>query len=198
MTSLTNVEAVRKMAAKLNVEMDYEQVRMLATCISCQKYKKGEIILNENEVCEKLSYVEQGMARQFYYKDKKEVTEHLGYEESFVVCVESYLKQIPTHLMIEALEPLVLWSISKTEIERLSSENAMVGIFYRKIIEKCLLQSQIKADTMRFESAQNKYLKLLRLHPEIVKRAPLVHIASFLQITPETLSRIRASVLSTE
>ena len=66
---------------------------------------------------------------------------------------------------------------------------------YRGFIEHSLIESQVKADTLRFEPAHERYNRLLQLHPEILKRAPLVYIASLLQMTPETLSRVRSSLL---
>ena len=61
-------------------------------------------------------------------------------------------------------------------------------------MENSLILSQNKADSLRFESANERYMRLLKEHPEIVQRAPLSCIASYLQMTPETLSRVRASL----
>ena len=168
----------------------------MAGILVCRKYKKGEIILNEGEVCECMRYIEKGMTRQFYFKYDKDVTEHIGYEGGMIICLESYLKQKPTRIMIEALEPTVLWEIKKDDIERLSMEHSDIGVLYRKFFEYSLIDSQIKADTLRFEPAHERYNKLLQLHPEILKRAPLVYIASLLQMTPETLSRVRSASLN--
>ena len=72
-------------------------------------------------------------------------------------------------------------------------KDAEIGVWYRKLFEASLIESQVKADTLRFEPAHERYNKLLQLHPEILKRAPLVYIASLLQMTPETLSRVRSA-----
>ena len=74
-------------------------------------------------------------------------------------------------------------------------ENWEINMFYQKILEYSLIVSQIKADSWRFESARERYNLLLETHPEIIKRAPLAHIASYLLMTPETLSRVRSGVL---
>ena len=138
-------------------------------------------------------YLEKGMTRQFYFKYEKDLTEHIGYDGGMIICLESYLKQEPTRLMVETLEPTVLWEIPKADIDRLALEDAEIGVLYRKFFEYSLIDSQIKADTLRFEPAHERYNKLLQLHPEILKRAPLVYIASLLQMTPETLSRVRSA-----
>ena len=129
------------------------------------------------------------------YKYDKDLTEHIGYENGMIICIESYFKQEPTRLMVETLEPSVVWELPKAQIEELASKYDDIEQLYRKFIEHSLIESQIKADALRFEPAHERYNKLLRLHPEILKRAPLVYIASLLQMTPETLSRVRSSLL---
>ena len=78
---------------------------------------------------------------------------------------------------------------------QLTKQNWEINMFYRKILEYSLIVSQTKADSWRFESARERYNLLLETHPEIIKRAPLAHIASYLLMTPETLSRVRSGVL---
>ena len=68
-------------------------------------------------------------------------------------------------------------------------------MLYRKISEESLIISQVHADLVRFESAQNRYKKMCKLSPQVILRAPLVYIANYLQMTPETLSRVRAASL---
>mgnify|MGYP001554203895 FL=1 len=69
---------------------------------------------------------------------------------------------------------------------------------YRKRLESSLILSQKKADSWRFETARERYLRLMADQPEVVQRAPLAHIASYLLMTPETLSRVRATALQDE
>ena len=71
-----------------------------------------------------------------------------------------------------------------------------IEILCLKILEHVAISSQQHADSQRFENAAERYDRLLREKPEIILRAPMVHIASFLQMTPETLSRVRAAALS--
>ena len=78
-------------------------------------------------------------------------------------------------------------------MEREADVNSDFAYLYRRIFEDSLILSQIKADILRFESAKDKYNKLMQLFPEIIQRAPLTHIASYLQMSLETLSRVRSS-----
>lgn len=193
---MTSVEVIRTLLAQFHCSLSKEQVHELAEVLVCKKYKKGERILDAGDVCKAILFIEKGMTRQFYFKNKKDLTEHIGYEGGAIMCLESLLKQEPTQLMVEALEPIILWEIPKAEMDRLSLEDAEIGTFYRKFFEFSLIESQVKADTLRFEPAHERYSKLLQLHPEILKRAPLVYIASLLQMTPETLSRVRSASLN--
>lgn len=193
---MTNVEVARRIVAEYRGLLERESLHAFADVLVCKKYKKGERILDEGDVCTCMRYIEKGLTRQFYFKYDKDLTEHIAYEGGMVICLESYLKQEPTRLMIEALEPTVLWEINKTDIERLAATYNDLGVLYRKFFEGSLIESQVKADTLRFEPAHERYNKLFQLHPEILKRAPLVYIASLLQMTPETLSRVRSASLN--
>ena len=73
--------------------------------------------------------------------------------------------------------------------------NVNIQILYRKILEESLILSQVHADLVRFESAENRYRRMCKLTPQVILRAPLVYIASYLQMTPETLSRVRSTAL---
>lgn len=175
--------------------LTHEGVVRLAEIMQPQQLPKGELFVKEGEIARHLHYIEKGMVRQFYFKNNRDLTEHISYEGNVVICLESYLQQEPTRLMAETLEPTILWNIAWEDINRLAEESKEIGTFYRKIFERSLLVSQRKADNLRFETAQDRYRRFMELHPEIIKRAPLVYIASFLQMTPETLSRVRASLL---
>ena len=162
------------------------------------KFQKGDTILKEGNVCNALYYVEKGMVRQYYYKNKKDVTEHFSFEGRIVFCIESLLKQEPSRLIVEALEQTTLYAIPYDILLGLMVRNQEMEMLYRKILEHVAISSQEHADSQRFENAAERYERLLREKPEIVRRAPMVHIASFLQMTPETLSRVRgASVAAT-
>ena len=86
----------------------------------------------------------------------------------------------------------MIYCLPKRRLEQVALHNVNIQILYRKILEESLIISQIHADLVRFESAQSRYQKLCKLKPQVVLRAPLVYIASYLQMTPETLSRVRA------
>ncbi len=175
-------------------EMSVEGRRLIEKFLIREEYPKGTIVLPEGEIANEIVFVGKGMLRQYYYKNNKDVTEHFSYEGCILMCIESLLRRVPTRLLVETLEPAVIYVFPYEDIMRLSEQNWEINMLYRKILEHSLITSQIKADSWRFETARERYNLLLKAHPEIIKRAPLVDIASYLLMTPETLSRVRASI----
>ena len=159
------------------------------------KYSKGDVVLPEGETCRFMYFVERGMVRQYYYKGGRDVTEHFSYEGRIVICIESFLKQEPSRLIVEALENSRLYGIPYDALQKLADENKEIELLFRKIMEHALISSQVYADSQRFENATERYLRLLNTKPEILLRAPMLHVASYLQMSPETLSRVRAAHL---
>ncbi|CCZ49399.1 MAG TPA: cyclic nucleotide-binding domain-containing protein [Mediterranea massiliensis] len=175
--------------------MNSEGRRQIEGILVRQDITKGEIILDEGQISHDILLVGKGMVRQFYYKNGKDVTEHFSYEGCIVMCIESLLKQEPTRLMIEALEDGTVYQLNYNKLMLLAETSWEVNMFYRKILEFSLITSQVKADSWRFETARERYNNLMQAQPEVIKRAPLSHIASYLLMTPETLSRVRSGVL---
>ena len=182
--------------ARIFCPMTPRGVEMLGSILVPMKFQKGDTILEEGKVCRALYFVEKGMVRQYYYKNKKDVTEHFSFEGRIVFCIESFLKQEPSRLIVEALENTILYAIPYDDLHDLMARNQEMEMLYRKILEHVAISSQEHADSQRFENAAERYDRLLREKPEIILRAPMVHIASFLQMTPETLSRVRGAALA--
>ncbi|ALO48168.1 Crp/Fnr family transcriptional regulator [Hoylesella enoeca] len=187
-------DIARELARKYST-MTHDELDLLESILVPMKFAKGAMVLNEGEVCKNIYYIDKGLLRQFYYKNDKELTEHLGVENTIVMCIESLFQEEPTHLMVETLESTILYALPKQKLEQVALHNVNIQILYRKILEESLILSQVHADLVRFESAQDRYKKLCKLMPQVVLRAPLVYIASYLQMTPETLSRVRAASL---
>ena len=190
----TTRDIARELARKYST-MTHEELDVLESILVPRKYTKGEMILQEGEVCENIYYVDKGLVRQFYYKNEKELTEHIGADGEIFMCIESLFKEEPTKLQVQAIETSMIYLIPKHRLEQVALHNVNIQILYRKILEESLIISQVHADLLRFETAQNRYLRLCKLKPQVVLRTPLLYIASYLQMTPETLSRVRASTL---
>ena len=192
--SITSRDVARELARRYST-MTHEELDLLESILVPLKYGKNEMILREGETCTNIYWVVKGLVRQFYFKNGKEVTEYMATESSIVMCIESLFLEQPTHLQIKAIEPSFLIALPKADLEAVAMKSVKIQILYRKILEESLILSQIHADMLRFESAQDRYQKLIKRQPQLVLRAPLVYIASYLQMTPETLSRVRTAAL---
>lgn len=190
----TKRDVARELARKYST-MTHDELDILESVLVPKKYAKGEIVLKAGDICRNIYYIDKGFLRQLYYKNDKELTEHLGVENTIVMCIESLFREEPTRLQVEALESTIVYALPKQSLEEVALHNVNIQILYRKILEESLILSQVHADLVRFESAQDRYKKLCKLMPQVVLRAPLVYIASYLQMTPETLSRVRATAL---
>lgn len=187
-------DIARELARKYST-MTHDELDVLESIIQPIKYQKGQLILAEGQTCRNIYYIERGLVRQFYFKNGKEVTEHLGVDHTIFMCIESLFKEEPTRLQVEALEPTLVYALPKDRLEAAAIRNVNIQMLYRKILEESLILSQVHADLVRFESAPNRYKRLCELSPQVVLRAPLTYIANYLQMTPETLSRIRSNTL---
>ena len=183
--SIAPRDVARELARRYST-MTHEELDMLENILVAKKYAKNEKILSEGEVCENIYWIVRGLVRQFYFKNT---------ENSIVMCIESLFREQPTHLQIMAIEPTILYCLPKAKLEAVAMKSVNIQILYRKILEESLILSQIHADMLRFESAIDRYQKLVKRSPQLVLRAPLVYIASYLQMTPETLSRVRTQTL---
>lgn len=190
---LTKRDIARELARKYST-MAHDELDILESILVPMKFARGERVVDEGDVCNAIYYVERGLFREFYYKNSKEVTEYLAVDGNVFMCIESLFREEPSKLIVEALEPSVVYAIPKNRLEEVALHNVNIQILYRKILEESLIISQRRADLLRFESAKDRYRKLCKLNPKMIMKAPLVYIASYLQMTPETLSRVRSAV----
>ena len=196
MKELTNTtrDIARELARKYST-MTHDELDILESVLVPRKYAKGETVLAEGDICDSIIYIDKGLLRQFYIKNGKEVTEYLAVEGTIMMCIESLFKEVPSVQQIEAIEPTIVYELPKKRLEEVALHNVNIQILYRKILEESLIVSQVHADLVRFESAENRYRRMCKLSPQVALRAPLLFIASYLQMTPETLSRVRSTVL---
>ncbi len=153
---------------------------------------KETILVKEGQYADKTYFVASGCIRAYYLKDGKDVTDWFAFENDFINSINSYFQNIPSPHYIEVLEPCILLEIPRDTANRLSKDFIEFERLEKTVITKTMLQLQQRIVSMQFENAQQKYQNLLKARPDITERVQLTHIASFLGITLETLSRIRS------
>jgi len=195
--SLTKRDVARELARRYST-MTHEELDMLESVLVPMKFAKGEKILGEGDVCTNIYWIVKGLVRQYYYKNEKELTEYMAAEDTIMMSIESLFKETPSMQIMQAIEPTIVFAMPKKDLEAVAMKSVNIQILYRKILEESLIISQQRADMLRFESAQDRYQKFVKRSPQLVLRAPLVYIASYLQMTPETLSRVRTAALMSD
>lgn len=189
--TISTRDVARELARKYST-MTHDELDELESILVPMYFPKGKKILTYGEVCKNIYFIHTGLIRQFYQKNGKEVTEHLGTDGSIFMSIQSLFDEIPTQQEVVALENTYIFALPKRDLELVALHNNNIQILYRKILEESLILSQVHADLVRFETARDRYVRFCKLMPQVALRAPLVFIASYLQMTPETLSRVRA------
>jgi len=154
--------------------------------------KKDHLLLKENTVSDYIYFIEKGVTRIYYYKNGKEITEWIALDGQFFLSITSFFQRTPSHLIIQTIEPSEVLGIHHDDFMKLADKYHDIERLLRKMVTSSLILSQVRMDSIQFESAQQRYERILQTTPQIVQRVPLTYIASFLGITLETLSRIRS------
>ncbi len=159
------------------------------------KLPKGTQILSQGRTCKKLYYIEKGLGRSYYYNEKgKDVTVWFFSDNNIMVSVESFFQQKPSLYHMELLEDSKLYYITYQDLQRLFDKYHSIERFGRLLAIQLLTDVVDKLNAIQFQTAKERYQFLIKKYPDIAYRAPLGHIASYLGITQETLSRIRANI----
>lgn len=153
---------------------------------------EGELLLKAGHYCENVYFVNQGLLRS-YYHDKRDNEKNIWFmkEGDVVYAVRSFLDQIPSKEFIQALEDTTVYYISHRELEQIYDEYMIFNIHGRKLTQEYYKRSVEREDIMRMPEAIERYQYLLEHFPELVNRVPDKHLATFLRMTPVTLSRMR-------
>ena len=128
-TQITKRDIARELARKYST-MTHDELDILESIIEPRKYAKGEMILKEGEVCQHIYHLHKGLVRQFYYKNGKELTEHLAVDNSIVMCIESLFREEPSHLQMQALEPTTMFLLPKQRLEEVALQKNSRGVAY--------------------------------------------------------------------
>lgn len=190
-----NMEIIKSLCEKYNVTLSDASKKEFLSVVQHQVYTKNEIVLEQGQISRFMYFIEKGIIRQFYYKNGRDITEHFSCEGDIATCIESLFGKEPTTLCIEAIETTSLYLLDYRKWSDLANTYSDINNLLRKILEYKLIISQKKADSWRFESANERYERFCQEYPDVARRVPVAHIASYLLMNPETLSRVRAGSL---
>jgi CRP-like cAMP-binding protein len=153
---------------------------------------KGGYLVRSGEVCDSLAFVIRGIMRSFIEEDGKEATTRFGMEHEFVTTLDSFILHTPTLENIQAVEDCEFITISSADLNKLYKKYPSFNIIGRKLMEAYYIYAEKRAYITRLRDAEKKYELFLQYFSSYANRLQLTYIASFLGITIETLSRVRA------
>ncbi|SFT95029.1 cAMP-binding domain of CRP or a regulatory subunit of cAMP-dependent protein kinases [Algoriphagus locisalis] len=154
-------------------------------------FKRGEIVVREGQYSEKAYLIVEGCARAYYLKDGKDISDWFTFENQFMAPIVSFFSAKPSPHYVEFVEDSVAYEFSKATFDSLSQKHHDFEHFVSKVVTETMLGLCERLYTIQFNRAEDRFKHLISIYPDITNRIPLTHIASYLGITLETLSRIR-------
>lgn len=156
------------------------------------------ILLEEGEISKRLFIIEKGCIRVWFNNNGKDLTTQFFFENQSVASIESFMKKMPSPVVVETIEPSVVWWISKNDLDKILEEIKEIPALRDRLIDMLF---QRTFDYMKYfvsfikDSPTQRYISLIKERPQIIQRVPQHYIASYLGITTVHLSRIKSKLL---
>ena len=156
-----------------------------------QKFPTHALLHEAGKICSEMHLIISGISRVFYFKEDKDITCHFAAEQETITTIDSFIQRKKSKYNIEALEDLKVLKISHSDLENVFKSNPKYERFGRLFLQQIYIDLVERIDDLQLHTAQERYETLFAKKPYLFQRVTSKHIASFLGITPETLSRIR-------
>ena len=186
-------ELVKSLRSRINISD--EGIDLLKRKLIPKKARKRQFLLNAGDVCQYMIFVERGLLRSF--SDDRNGSEHImqfATEGWWISDMASFFSRESSKYNIEALEESELLLMSKEVMDELLNEIPPIQRYFLNLMQNHIIALQRRINVVQSMSAEETYLKLMDVNPDLINRASQQHISSYLGITPETLSRFRRQV----
>ena len=181
-----------KSALSFGAFLSEGDIAIIASAFQQRALKAEEYFQETGKIADKIAFVENGVLRVFGTdKHGDEVTKYFVRERQFFADIISYYSAQPATDVIQAATPCKIYWIYFSAFERLYDEIPSLNIFFKSISESTLLNKLKDNDFLNFGNAKTKYCEFIRRYPILAQQVPQQYIASYLKITPQSLSRIR-------
>lgn len=174
--------------------LQQHEEELISQLFKKQLFKKGDFFLEEEKVCTKLGFIGQGIMRYYMTKDGEEKTFAFSRENEFVCFYQSFLSANKSSASIQALEDCIVYVISRDDLQRFYEQVSGADKFGRLSIEQVFVQTIKDLYSLYFDSPIERYQKLVNERGDLLQRIPQYHIASYLGVKPQSLSRIRKRI----
>lgn len=166
----------------------------LSQIVKTISLKQDEFILKDGQVCKNLYFIQKGLLKCFYVRDGKPVSDWFFGEMETVVSIDSFYDQVPGEDFIQALEDTDLFYITYDDLDKLYKDFIEFNVIGRILTNKYLRIWHQQARNIRMLTAEERYAFLLAKQPELINRVPVRDLASYLDMSRETLSRMRGRI----
>lgn len=173
------------------VPLQGEDFETLIKRVEVRNFEKKEKLTVIGDTEQYINFVFKGLVRIFFLKEKEEIITHIVNEGGIVSSSTSFFTSAPSKYIVETLEPTTLLSISKQNLEELFSMGNQWEKLGRSIVTNYfLVQEQRLMDNIRFSTLE-RFMKFMSENPDLLLRVPQKYLASYLNIKPETFSRMK-------
>ncbi|HEX6430534.1 MAG TPA: Crp/Fnr family transcriptional regulator [Niastella sp.] len=173
------------------IDLPAEELEALINSIEVRSVDKKVRLTDINETEKYLYFVIKGLARKFFYKGKEEIITQIAKEGELISSSVSYFSGIPSGYVIETVEPTTFYSLHHDRAEQLYSRYPKLERLSRLIITELFLQKEVwELERIRY-STKERFLRFMTDNPELFQRVPQKYLASYLNIKPETFSRLK-------
>ncbi|WP_158797983.1 Crp/Fnr family transcriptional regulator [Pedobacter sp. L105] len=177
------------------VEINPDDLMSISDCFESRTINKSQFLLKEGEVCDFWGFIYQGIVRSYTPNDRgEEYTNGFIMENDFICQFLSFQSRKPSSVNVHALEDTKLVFLSHKELQKVYSRFPIFEKFARKLYEDRFAQAKAQMLFRVQLSATDRYLYLLEKRPSLIQRVPLKYLASYLNITDSTLSRVRRKI----
>jgi CRP-like cAMP-binding protein len=173
-----------------------EEREIICSLFKEKTYKKGELFLADGQICKHVGFVAKGLMRYYINHDGEEKTYAFSQENQYVSNYESFLPQRPSSKIIQALEDSHLFVISYHDLQILYAKVHEGERYGRIAVEAVFLQMLRDINSFYTETPEVRYEGFLKNHPDLQQRISQYHIASFVGVKPQSLSRIRKRIFN--
>jgi CRP-like cAMP-binding protein len=177
------------------VSFTENEQQLLESAFSFRQVPKKFKLAAEGKVAKELYFIIKGLVRLYYTKDGEEITGYIFKEYLFASSYDSFLRQVPGIQTLETLEDCDLLVITYNRLQQLYNELPKMHIVARKVAEQRFINAQLMLSSFILDSPEERYRKFEEQHGDLLLRVPHHIIASYLGITPVSLSRIRKRLM---
>ena len=174
--------------------MNKEQANAVTECIPIKTFEKGHILLREGQVSNESYFNIKGLVRKYYLVDGEERTTEFYVEKDAISSLQSYNLNVPANHYLECIEDCRLAVLSREKEQELFKRVPNFESLCRVSVEEELGAYQDKLAQFMISSPEKRYLDLMENRPDLLQRVPQYHLASYLGVKPESLSRIRKRI----